>query len=101
VHARRGAAWCLEGLAGIALAEGESARAARFLAAAEAAREGLIFPIVPADHATQLERIAAARAGLGPEAFAAAWAAGRTLPLDQAIAEALESGPAPDSADTS
>jgi hypothetical protein len=32
----------------------------------------------------------AARAALGEEAFAAAWAAGRTMPLQQAVDYALE-----------
>jgi tetratricopeptide (TPR) repeat protein len=33
------------------------------------------------------------RTALGEEAFAAAWAAGRALPLEQAVAEALEEAP--------
>jgi len=32
--------------------------------------------------------VATVRAGLGEEAFTAAWAAGRALSLDQAVAEA-------------
>ena len=44
--------------------------------------------------------VAAARAQLGAEAFAAAWAAGQTLSLDAAIALALAEGSAlpPDAA---
>ena len=42
------------------------------------------------DWANSQRNIAAARAQLGESAFAAAWAAGRALPLEQAIAEALE-----------
>jgi hypothetical protein len=34
--------------------------------------------------------VAAARAALGQDGFAAAWAEGRDVPLEQAIAEALE-----------
>ena len=38
----------------------------------------------------EVERpVAAARAALGEEAFAAAWAAGRALTIEQAVAEAL------------
>ena len=39
-----------------------------------------------ADHQ---RNVAAARAGLGEDAFAAAWAAGRAMPLDEAICAAL------------
>jgi len=39
----------------------------------------------------ELERvIAAVRDGLGDKAFTGVWAAGRALPLDEAVAEALE-----------
>jgi hypothetical protein len=37
--------------------------------------------------------VAEVRAQLGDAAFAAAWAAGRTLPLEDAIAEALALAP--------
>jgi hypothetical protein len=47
-------------------------------------------PIWP-DERRDYERIVAtARAQLGEEAFAMAWAAGRAMSLDQAIAYALE-----------
>jgi hypothetical protein len=36
----------------------------------------------------------AVQPSLGEEAFAAAWAAGQTLPIQQAIAEALQEAPA-------
>jgi len=36
--------------------------------------------------------VAATRAALGDDAFAAAWAEGRAMSLDQAIAEALRVG---------
>jgi DNA-binding NarL/FixJ family response regulator len=39
--------------------------------------------------------VAAARAALGEGDFAAAWAAGRALPLERAVAEALDVGAAP------
>jgi hypothetical protein len=38
--------------------------------------------------------LAPARRALGPAA-AAAWAAGRATPLDEAVAAALDEGPAP------
>jgi hypothetical protein len=45
-----------------------------------------------ADHEHNL---ATTRSRLGDEAFAAAWAQGRSLTLEQAVAEALEEGPTP------
>jgi hypothetical protein len=41
--------------------------------------------------------IAETRADLGEDAFATAWAEGRTLPLEQAIAEALAAPESPSS----
>ena len=38
------------------------------------------------------ESIAAARAALGDDRFAAAWAEGRAMALEQAVAYALEEG---------
>ncbi|MGQ0548412.1 MAG: tetratricopeptide repeat protein [Armatimonadota bacterium] len=64
-------------------------RPARLLGAAEAARE----PWGTAGTATRrqnTERLASAlRTRLGPRAFAAAWAEGRRLPLDQIIEQAM------------
>jgi hypothetical protein len=42
------------------------------------------------DLAEHESHVAAARAALGEEAFAAAWAAGRVLWLDEAVALALD-----------
>lgn len=53
------------------------------------ARRLVPFP-VPAERATYEAAVAATRARLGDDAFAAASAAGRALPLTQATAEALE-----------
>ena len=44
----------------------------------------------PVDAAAYQAATDAARSTLGEEAYAAAWAAGRTRPLDEAIAEALD-----------
>jgi hypothetical protein len=43
----------------------------------------------PAERGAYEAAVAAARAALGADAFAAAWAEGRALPLEQAVAEAL------------
>ena len=85
-----GIAACQEDLACVAAAQGQAARAARLLATADARREqhgGQRVPFGPDDHEPM---IAALRADLDEQAFAAAWAEGRALPLEQAIAYALD-----------
>ena len=46
-------------------------------------------PLCPDDHAAYQHNAAAARAQLEEAAFAAVWADGRALPIEQAVAEAL------------
>ena len=86
---RLGAAYCLDALAGVA-AERQPARAARLYGAAE---ELLAAAGAPLPNQRRLDHdrgVAEARGRLGEAAFAAEWAAGRALPLDRAIAEALD-----------
>jgi tetratricopeptide (TPR) repeat protein len=79
--------------AGCCVGQGRHAAAARFFGATEAWHAG-VRNVLPRFAARQLERdLAAARAGLGAAAFGAAWAAGRTLTLEQAVADALEEAP--------
>ena len=80
---------CLWGIARVALATGQGVRAVRLLAAMRALDEAI--GMVPAaDHEARIAQAEdAARAALGEAAFAAAWSAGRTLPLAEAVAEAL------------
>jgi predicted ATPase/DNA-binding CsgD family transcriptional regulator len=85
----RDIAYCLEGLAGIAGASGRPERAARLLGAAEALRKSVGIPLPPVNHADYERDVAAVRAQLDEATFAAAWAAGGALSLEQAIAEAL------------
>jgi non-specific serine/threonine protein kinase len=82
----------LESLAWVAAASGQSRRAARLCGAAEALREVLGVPLSPAQRTGHDQAVQAMRATLGEEAFAAAWAAGRALSLEQAVALALECG---------
>jgi predicted ATPase/class 3 adenylate cyclase len=78
----------VHGLAGVALALGQAERAARLLGAVEAAREALGMGQISQKH--HGERIAAdTRAALKAADFAEAWAAGRVLTMDDAVAEAL------------
>jgi predicted ATPase/DNA-binding CsgD family transcriptional regulator len=89
---RMGIAGCLRGLASVAAMTHRHERAARLFGAAEAVRETLGLP-PPRHHAQYGQAVARARAGLGDEAFAAAWAAGRALPLADAVAEAMTARP--------
>jgi hypothetical protein len=82
-------AYSLEGIAAVACAQGEPARAARLCAAAAALRDAIGAPLPPLDRAAHDRTVDAARAALGGDTFAVAWAAGRVLPLEQAIAEAV------------
>jgi tetratricopeptide (TPR) repeat protein len=79
---------CLDGLAAVA-AEQQPQRAARLLGAMDAVRKALGTPRVEG-LAAQERHAAATRAALGEETFAAAWAEGQSMSLEQAIAAALE-----------
>jgi DNA-binding CsgD family transcriptional regulator/tetratricopeptide (TPR) repeat protein len=85
----------LAGLARIAITLGEAERATRLLGAAESLRQTVGVPIPRMIRVGQERAVAAARARLGEETFAAAWAAGRALPIEQAVAEALAAAPSP------
>ncbi len=95
---KRHIAGCLRGLASVAAVARQHVRAARLYGAAEAAREAIGAPM-PRHHVRSEQAIAAVRAGLGEAAFAVAWAAGRALPLAEAVAEALAVAPEELSAD--
>ena len=85
----RGIAECLEGLAAIAIAQGQAERAAHLFGAASAAQEAVGLPRLPATIRATLDQAAgAARMVLGEAAFAAAWAWGRALGLEEAISYA-------------
>jgi predicted ATPase/class 3 adenylate cyclase len=87
---QRGIASGLEGLAGVAADDDQAERAARLFGAADALREAIGAPLAPGERADYDRHLAAARAALGEGAFAAAWAEGRALPMEQAIALALD-----------
>jgi predicted ATPase len=110
LHLRReirdsgGIAECLEGLAAAMVHRQASAGgtvgeppeqevgardAVRLFGAAEALREAVGAPVPLFCRAAYDRAVAAARAELADAAFAAAWAHGRRLPVDQAIEEAL------------
>jgi predicted ATPase len=70
-----------------------AAAAVRATLGAAAARSWSI-PVAPANRDAYERQVAAARAALGEEAFAAAWAEGEALLPEQAIGLALAAGPA-------
>jgi predicted ATPase/DNA-binding CsgD family transcriptional regulator len=84
-----GIAGCLEGLALVAIGRGQAAWAARLFGAAEALREAIDEPVLPPFRARYERAAATVRSVLDEAAFARAWGAGRALPLEQAIADAL------------
>ena len=89
VGAQNGMAWCLAGLGSVAALDEAPERAARLWGAAEGLRQTIGCRPAPATRATYERAMLAARAQLDDTTFAAAWAAGRALPLEQAITEAL------------
>ena len=80
---------CLEGLAAVAAAQGEPLWAARLWGAAEALREAIGTPVPPVSRLDYERVVAKARAQPGSETFARAWAEGRTMPLEQAVARQI------------
>jgi predicted ATPase/class 3 adenylate cyclase len=84
------AAEALEGLACSASARGEAERVARLFGAAEAQREAVGYRQEPREHALREPYLAAARPRLSEERWDAAWAEGRRLGFEEAIAYALE-----------
>ena len=90
LHDLPGFAECFEGLAVAAAGFGQHERAAILFGAAEALREAIARPIELADRIAHQVTVPAVAAVLGEEAFAAAWAEGRAMPLEAALTLALE-----------
>ena len=91
---KRGMAECLMGLAAVAVTQSQQpegcVRAARLLGAAEAQCEAIGAALWPPDRLEHERTVAAVQGALGEAACVAAWAAGRAMTLEQAIAYALE-----------
>jgi non-specific serine/threonine protein kinase len=81
--------YSLAGIAGIAVERRQFARAAQLLGAVSAATEGIGMPLQTMEQAQFDRDVATAKAALSAEAFAQAWADGRSLALDAAVDEAL------------
>jgi predicted ATPase len=80
----------LEDFAELAAAEGQWSRMTRLLGAALARREAAGKPLEPSWRAECDQLILAARGALTEEAFAAAWAEGQAMTLEQALDYALQ-----------
>jgi tetratricopeptide (TPR) repeat protein len=83
---RQTVAFGLEGLARVVAVQGALSWAARLWGAAETLRETSGAPIPPVERAAYERSVAATRAQLGGQAFAAAWAEGRTMTPEQVLA---------------
>lgn len=77
---------CLEGLGAVGAVQGQPAWAVRLWGAAEALRQHIGAPLPPVYRADYERSVAASRAHLGEKSFAAAWAQGRTMTPEQALA---------------
>src|SRR5262249_6474567 len=87
-----GIALCLASVAGVVEVHGHLEQAARLFGAVEALLEVIGATLPPIDRAEYEHNVAAVRARLDTATFEAAWAAGRALTIEQAIAEAISSG---------
>jgi DNA-binding CsgD family transcriptional regulator len=85
-----GIAISMEGLAWAASGHGQARRAARLFGAVERLREACGYPLPPSMRNPHEQSVTAVRSRLGPASFRAAWEAGRAMPLDEIMAEALE-----------
>jgi predicted ATPase/DNA-binding CsgD family transcriptional regulator len=90
-----GMAECLEGLAVVASSQSQPERAGRLLGAAGRLRETIGAPVHPVDRADHERAVQASQAALGETAYAAAWADGRAMSLDQVIDYAESTGDTP------
>jgi hypothetical protein len=89
---RGGLAWCFEKLAELALEKAEMPRAARIFGAAASLRASIHSIVDPADQPHYQALLGQVRLALGDEIFAALWAEGQAMTLDQIIAYALSAG---------
>lgn len=89
IGGQRGDVECLEGLAGVAAARAWRERAIPLFWAAESLRGGIGAPIPPAMGGPREQTLSELRQPLGHAEFAAIWADGAALLLDEAMGEAM------------
>jgi tetratricopeptide (TPR) repeat protein len=80
----------LDSLARLGMAEGQAMYAARLFGAVDVLRETVKAVMPGHERKDYGHNVAAAREALGEEAFAAAWAEGRTMTMEQTVEYALE-----------
>jgi predicted ATPase/class 3 adenylate cyclase/Tfp pilus assembly protein PilF len=90
ISEKRGWAYCFEGLAMAGIACGNVEWAVGLLAAAQALRESMGAPLTASERAEYDQASNSARTKLDEAGFAAAWAQGRTMTIEQTMASALE-----------
>ena len=84
-----GIAECLAGIAGVWIAQGKAQHGARLLAMVEALRDAIGASVWPANRIEYDRNLALLHQSLNEATLAAAWAIGRAMTMDQAIAYAL------------
>ena len=84
-----GAAWCLEGLAEVAVATGAPSRAVQLWAVAEKLRSAAGSTMSAKDRARYEQAVAQASEQLGPAQFARLWSAGSAMSLAEVAGYAL------------
>jgi predicted ATPase/DNA-binding CsgD family transcriptional regulator len=87
---QEGIATVLEGLAAVTGMQGQPVGAARLYGFAESLRTLLGAPLPPIDRPSYQRTVAALRAQLDEPTFLKAWAEGKALTLEEAIAEAVQ-----------
>jgi predicted ATPase/class 3 adenylate cyclase len=87
---RRTTVECLHALAGVAAMQGEPRRAALLSGAAEGLHAAINAPPSPAERMVGERLLPIARAAVDDQSFEAAWARGRRMDYDAAVACALE-----------
>ena len=87
---KRGIAESLEGLAAVAVSQQQFDRAAALFGAAQAQRVAIGAPLPPAERPDYEESVTDTRSGLGKKTFREAWARGRDMKLEEAVALGLQ-----------
>ena len=87
---KEGAFVALENCAILARRRQYPAQAVQLWSVATTGREAICFPLPPFEREIQEREMTAAREALGEEAFAAAWARGQTMTIEQATEYALD-----------
>jgi predicted ATPase/serine/threonine protein kinase/uncharacterized protein HemY len=91
---RQGVTNALEGLAGVALATNQPERATRLLAACAALRSAIGVVLPRPDQESFERQVAAARTALSDDTFTTVWAEGQMMPLESAVAMAVDAATA-------